>query len=112
LKTLKENDNSKNYLYLNWIDDSSFWDYHSVTVTINSVTLKDGTKIYATDASNIPYSVRNYQYDKSLENEEQIIKECINKDYIMQSDYIHDKLNKELMEKDSLCYKFIRNFMY
>ena len=111
LKTLKENDSPQRYFYLRGVDNSSFWNYYSVTVTIKSVTLRDGTKIYANDINNVPYSIRMYQDNKSLENEERVIKEQIHSDYTTQSEYVNNKINQELMAKDSLCCKFVNKFM-
>ncbi len=111
LKTLKNSDNPKQSLYLRRVDNSSFWDYHTATVEIFNITLRDGTKIYANDINNVPYSVKMYQANKSLENEERIIKELINSNYITQSEYVSASVEKELMEKDPLCYKFVKEFM-
>lgn len=111
LKYLERYNSPNEYLYMSRVDNSHFWDYYTVNVTINSVTLRDGSIIYANDVNHVPYSVKNYQDNRSLENEERVIKEFVNSDYVTQSEYVNNKINQELMAKDSLCCKFVNNFM-
>lgn len=111
LKYLERYNSPNEYLYMSRVDNSHFWDYYTVNVTINSVTLRDGFIIYANDVNHVPYSVKNYQDNRSLENEERVIKEFVNSDYVTQSEYVNNKINQELMAKDSLCFKFANNFM-
>lgn len=111
LKLMKANDSPQHFYYLRGVDNSSFWDYHSVTVDIFNITLRDGTKIYANDINNVPENVRRYQDHKTLENEERLIKEFVNPDYVTQSEYVKNKLDEKLQAKDSLCFSFVREIM-
>lgn len=112
LKTLKKNDNPQQYFYLSGVDNSSFWDYHTATVEIFNLTLRDGTKIYANDINNVPENVRLYQAHRSLENEERLIKEFVDSDYVTQSDYVKNYMDAKLRAKDPECFNFVNRFIF
>lgn len=119
LSDLKQLDGNR-YTYYPRLDNSNFWHYYSVSFTIQSVTLTNGTVIRKGDERNVPYEYTNYFSDPSLRNEELIIINHFDSNYKSKSDYIRQKVEDNLQSLDPDCYnvatqyfnRYIETYMY
>ena len=78
-----------------------------MNVTINSVTLEDGTVIKSDALNAIPSSIKEYIANPSDKNLEILIKDQLKKDFVGRVDYVSQVVNKGVREQDPLCFDFV-----
>ena len=79
-------------------------------VTVNSVTLADGTIIKRSDSKQVPRKVKAYLEEKSEENLVAMVKSELIKDFPSREEYIDSEVTTALKAKDSLCYEFLHSY--
>lgn len=107
LKELQKHRSRKSSCYYSNIDDKSFWDRYTMNVTINSVTLEDGTVIKSDALNAVPSSIKEYIANPSDKNLETLIKDQLKKDFVGRVDYVLQFVNKGVREQDPLCFDFV-----
>ena len=78
-----------------------------MNVTINSVTLEDGTVIKSDALNAVPSSIKEYIANPSDKNLETLIKDQLKKDFVGRVDYVLQVVNKGVREQDPLCFDFV-----
>ena len=78
-----------------------------MNVTINSVTLEDGTVIKSDARNAVPSSIKEYIANPSDKNLETLIKDQLKKDFVGRVDYVLQVVNKGVREQDPLCFDFV-----
>ena len=83
------------------------WDNYSLSTTINSVTFMDGTVIRPSDIRQIPRQITAYNENPTEKNELAVIYKFVDNNYPTVDEYADACVEKELEEKDALCYSFL-----
>lgn len=84
------------------------YDNYTMRVELYSVTLNDGTIITIDDIEeNVPKAAKAYIDDKSETNEARFIRECIDKDYPLLSEYIANAYDNALKNVNPLIFKLL-----
>lgn len=107
LSELKRHNSRSNSRYYRYVDNDAFWSRYSMRVTVNSVTLENGTSIKRSDIKQVPKKVKTYLDDKSEENLVAMVKAEIDADFLARDEYVEEEIKRALMAKDSLCYEFL-----
>ena len=107
LSELKRYNSRSNSRYYRYVDNDAFWSRYSMRVTVNSVTLADGTSIKRSDIKQVPKKVKAYLDDNSEENLVAMVKAEIDADFLGREEYIQEEIKRALIAKDELCYEFL-----
>ena len=107
LSELKRCNSRNNLRYYRYVDNDEFWNRYSMRVTVNSITLEDGTTIKRSDIKQVPKTVKAYLDDKSEDNLVAMVKAEIDADFPAREEYIQAELKRALIDKDELCYEFL-----
>lgn len=110
LSELKRYNSRSNSRYYRYVDNDAFWSRYSMRVTVNSVTLADGTIIKRSDSKQVPRKVKAYLEEKSEENLVAMVKSELIKDFPSREEYIDSEVTTALKAKDSLCYEFLHSY--
>ncbi len=84
------------------------WDNYSISTTINSVTFMDGTVIRPSDIRQIPRQITAYNENPTEKNELAVIYNFVDKHYPTVDQFADKCVEKELEEKDALCFSFLK----
>ncbi|MBQ9704696.1 MAG: hypothetical protein IJV55_00685 [Paludibacteraceae bacterium] len=83
------------------------WNSYSMEVTVNSVTLVDGTVIRPADLKKVPETVTRYTADPNPKNEKAMILKYADRHYPSVETFMRRRTEELLQAQDSLCYSFL-----
>ncbi|MBO4666099.1 MAG: hypothetical protein J5612_04430 [Paludibacteraceae bacterium] len=84
------------------------WNNYSISSTINSITLMDGSVIRPSDIRQIPKVIVAYNEKPNEKNEMAVIYKFVDNKYPSVDKYIKACLERELEARDKLCYEFLK----
>lgn len=99
-------DNPRHYTR---IDDSDYWDNHTMNVVINSVTLADGNVI-KNNANDVPKVVKDYFEDPNDETTDAFIRELIDENYQSKDEYTKAYIKDALKKADPKVFEFFEKY--
>ena len=83
------------------------WNNYSISATINSITLMDGTVIRPSDIRQIPKAINAYNDKPTEKNELAVIYKFVDNKYPSVDTYVKLSIEKTLEELDKQCYDFL-----
>ena len=109
LAKIKDHNSKEKCVYLSqrYAYGDDYWDSHSVELTIQDITLNDGTVIKANDIENVPPSFTAYLADPSDDNTCRLIIETIDNQFPFKAKYAYDAIIAKLKEKSPKCFELI-----
>ena len=90
--------------------NTNFWKEHHFGPQVHSVTLQNGTVISQDDIEKVPMSVRDYLHCIDEETETALIRDQIDPKYPTPTQFAYEAIQKNLQEKDPLCYELVDRF--
>ena len=116
-RTINLSDFKKDYVgkdnerYFRAIDNSSYWNSHSMVVVVNSVTLEDGTVLKASEIKEkVPAPASKYINNPSEDNEYEFIHTLIDSDYPTLKEYTESFTDAALQKKNELLFDFCKKY--
>lgn len=98
---------SKNRYWYYYRYDSSFWRHTTARVSVQKVTLENGTTISSSDMKDVPKPVKEYCNDPSFEKGEEVITALIDPNYQSRGVFVNAAINDALRRKNERCFNFV-----